>query len=104
MNRKIISCASKAQTERINEILSLSRENYYLIDIFNILPAKIETTRGVGYLKVSNIDIIYSSIESEMSGGVIAIFQYIVTNKNIFDGFIDALVWMKKHNIRLNYY
>jgi len=98
MRNKIRAFSSEHQTDKINKILGINKTRYVLSDIFEYLPDKITYNGMTGYLRLSNIDIVYSSLESEQQGRVVAIFQYMIGEKNVYDGFIDALKWMKEHD------
>jgi len=92
--------SSAAQTKVLNNLLKLNNTYYTVDQIFNILPQEIEYNGHKGYLRISPIDIIYSSVETEMQGTVVAIFQYLLHDQTIYDGFIEAIKWMKDHNIK----
>lgn len=89
--------SNSIQTKQINDLLGLDYESYEIGDIFNRLPYKIEYNNEIGYMRMSKIDIVYSSLETEMKGHVVLMFQYIQGRENIFDSFIKALIWFKDH-------
>lgn len=95
--KKMIHQALEEQVEKINKLLGEERENYYLDDIYNILPNKITWCKKTGYLKISKYDIVYSSLETEKEGCVVALFSYMIGYLNVFDAFIEALEFFKKH-------
>ena len=85
------------QTTRLNRILGEFKYSYNLANMFNLLPEKIKYNNKVGYLKVSKIDISYSSLETEMQGSVVLLFQFMLSGQNVFDGLIEALDFIKNH-------
>ena len=99
--KKMLHQALEEQVEKINKLIGEERENYYLDDIYNILPNKITWNKKTGYLKISKYDIVYSSLETEMDGQVVALFSYILGNLNIFDAFIEALEFFKKYEDKI---
>ena len=60
--KKMLHQALEEQVPIINKLLGEERENYYLDDIYNILPNKITWHKKTGYLKISKYDIVYSII------------------------------------------
>lgn len=99
--KKMIHQALEEQVEKINKLLGEERENYYLDDIYNILPNKIIWCEKTGYLKISKYDIVYSSLETEMKGSVVALFSYMIGYLNVFDAFIEALEFFKKYEDKI---
>ena len=95
--KKMIGKASSEQVKRINQLLGENRDAYTLVDVFNILPSKIRWNGMSGYLKISKFDIVYSSLETELEGKVVAMFSFLLTNENVFDAFITALEFFNKH-------
>lgn len=95
--KKMLHQALEDQVEKINKLIGEDRENYYLDDIYNILPNKITWNGRTGYLKISKFDIIYSSLETEIEGKVVALFSYMIGYLNVFDAFIEALEFFKKY-------
>lgn len=95
--KKMLHQALEEQVPIINELLGEERDNYYLDDIYNILPNKITWNGRTGYLKISKYDIVYSSLETEMEGHVVALFSYMIGYLNVFDAFIEALKFLNKH-------
>ena len=93
--------ALEEQVPIINKLLGEERENYYLDDIYNILPNKITWCKKTGYLKISKYDIVYSSLETEKDGGVVALFSYMIGYLNVFDAFIEALEFFKKYEDKI---
>ena len=85
------------QTTCLNRILGEFKYSYNLANVFNLLPEKIKYNNRVGYLKVSKIDISYSSLETEMQGSVVLLFQFMLNGQNVFDGLIEALDFIKNH-------
>ena len=59
--KKTIHQALEEQVLIINELLEEECDNYYLDDIYNVLPNKITWNGRTGYLKISKYDIVYSS-------------------------------------------
>ena len=98
--KKMIGKALDEQVVKINQLLDENRDEYTLVDVFNILPSKIQWHGMEGYLKISKYDIVYSCLESEMQGKVAAIFSFILNNENVFDAFIEALEFFKKHDVK----
>lgn len=99
--KKMLHQALEEQIEKINKLIGEERENYYLDDIYNILPNKITWNKKTGYLKISKYDIVYSSLETEMEGQVVALFSYMIGNLNVFDAFIEALEFFKKYEDKI---
>lgn len=97
LSKKMLHQALEEQVTKINKLLGEERENYYLDDIYNILPNKIIWNNRTGYLKISKFDIIYSSLETEMDGKVVALFSFMIGYLNVFDAFIEALEFFKKY-------
>lgn len=95
--KKMIHQALEEQVPIINKLLGEERENYYLDDIYNILPNKITWNGKTGYLKISKYDIVYSSLETEMEGQVVVLFSYMIGYLNVFDAFIDAIKFLNKY-------
>lgn len=95
--KKMIHQALEEQVQIINELLGEERDNYYLDDIYNILPNKITWNEKIGYLKISKYDIVYSSLETEMKGQVVVLFSYMIGNLNVFDAFIEAIKFLNKY-------
>lgn len=95
--KRMIHCALEEQVQIINKLLDEERDNYYLDDIYNILPNKITWNEKTGYLKISNYDIVYSSLETEMKGQVVILFSYMIGNLNVFDAFIEAIKFLNKY-------
>ena len=95
--KKMIHQALEEQVPIINKLLGEERENYYLDDIYNILPNKITWNGKTGYLKISKYDIVYSSLETEVEGQVVALFSYMIGYLNVFDAFIDAIKFLNKY-------
>ncbi len=97
LSNRMIHQALEEQVPIINELLGEERDNYYLDDIYNILPNKITWNNKTGYLKISKYDIVYSCLETEMKGQVVVLFSYMVGNLNVFDAFIDAIKFLNKY-------
>lgn len=95
--KKMLHQALEEQVPIINKLLGEERNNYYLDDIYNILPNKITWNGRTGYLKISKYDIIYSSLETELKGQVVVTFSYMIGNLNVFDAFIEALKFLNKY-------
>ena len=95
--KKMLHQALEDQVEKINKLIGEERENYYLDDIYNILPNKITWNNQTGYLKISKYDIVYSSLETEMQGRVVVLFSYMIGNLNVFDAFIEAIKFLNKY-------
>jgi hypothetical protein len=95
--KKTIHQALEEQVLIINELLEEERDNYYLDDIYNVLPNKITWNGRTGYLKISKYDIVYSSLETELKGQVVVSFSYMIGNLNVFDAFIDAIKFLNKY-------
>ena len=95
--KKMLHCALEEQVSIINELLREERDNYYLDDIYNILPNKIAWNKKTGYLKISKYDIVYSSLETETKGQVVVLFSYMIGNLNVFDAFIEAIKFLNKY-------
>lgn len=95
--KKMIGKAYPEQVKRINQLLGENRDEYTLVDVFNLLPSKIQWNGMGGYLKISKFDIVYSSLETELEGKVVALFSFMLTNENVFDAFIAALEFFKAH-------
>ena len=95
--KRMIHQALEEQVPIINELLGEERDNYYLDDIYNILPNKITWNEKTGYLKISKYDIVYSSLETEMKGQVVVLFSYMIGNLNVFDAFIEAIKFLNKY-------
>lgn len=95
--KRMIHQALEEQVPIINELLGEERDNYYLDDIYNILPNKITWNEKTGYLKISKYDIVYSSLETEMKGQVVILFSYMIGNLNVFDAFIEAIKFLNKY-------
>ena len=95
--KRMIHQALEEQVPIINELLGEERDNYYLDDIYNILPNKITWNKKTGYLKISKYDIVYSSLETEMKGQVVVLFSYMIGNLNVFDAFIDTIKFLNKY-------
>lgn len=95
--KKMLHQALEEQVPIINELLGEERDNYYLDDIYNILPNKITWNGRTGYLKISKYDIVYSSLETEMEGRTVVLFSYMIGNLNVFDAFIEALEFLNKY-------
>ena len=95
--KKMLHEALEEQVPIINELLGEERDTYYLDDIYNILPNKITWNKKTGYLKISKYDIVYSSLETELEGSVVALFSYMTGYLNVFDAFIEALEFFKKY-------
>lgn len=87
---------TSSQLNQINELLGINESLFSISDIFRYLPEKIIYNGESGYLRISKIDIVYSSLETEMKGHVVLMFQYLTSD--IFDAFIRALKWIKDHN------
>ena len=99
--KKMIHQALEEQVPIINKLLGEERENYYLDDIYNILPNKITWNEKTGYLKISKYDIVYSSLETEKEGQVVVLFSYMIGYLNVFDAFIEALEFFKKYEDKI---
>jgi len=97
LSKKMLHQALEEQVTKINKLLGEERENYYLDDIYNILPNKITWNNRTGYLKISKYDIVYSSLETEKDGKVVALFSFMIGYLNVFDAFIEALEFFKKY-------
>ena len=97
LSKKMFHQALEEQVTKINKLLGEERENYYLDDIYNILPNKITWNNRTGYLKISKYDIVYSSLETEKDGKVVALFSFMIGYLNVFDAFIEALEFFKKY-------
>jgi len=95
--KKMLHRAFEDQVEKINKLIGEERDNYYLDDIYNILPNKITWNNQTGYLKISKYDIVYSSLETEMQGRVVVLFSYMIGNLNVFDAFIEAIKFLNKY-------
>ena len=95
--KKMLHQALEEQVPIINKLLGEERDNYYLDDIYNILPNKITWNKKTGYLKISKYDIVYSSLETEMEGQVVTLFSYMIGNLNVFDAFIEAIKFLNKY-------
>ena len=95
--KRMVHQALEGQVPIINELLGEERDNYYLDDIYNILPNKITWNEKTGYLKISKYDIVYSSLETEMKGQVVVLFSYMIGNLNVFDAFIEAIKFLNKY-------
>lgn len=95
--KKTIHRALEEQVLIINELLEEECDNYYLDDIYNVLPNKITWNGRTGYLKISKYDIVYSSLETELKGQVVVSFSYMIGNLNVFDAFIDAIKFLNKY-------
>ena len=95
--KKMLHQALEEQVPIINGLLGEERDNYYLDDIYNILPNKITWNGRTGYLKISKYDIVYSSLETEMEGHVVVLFSFMIGNLNVFDAFIEALKFLNKY-------
>ena len=95
--KKMLHQALEEQVPIINKLLGEERDNYYLDDIYNILPNKITWNNKTGYLKISKYDIVYSSLETEKEGRAVILFSYIIGYLNVFDAFIEALKFFKKY-------
>ena len=95
--KRMIHQALEEQVQIINELLGEERDNYYLDDIYNILPNKIIWNKKIGYLKISKYDIVYSSLETEMKGQVVVLFSYMIGNLNVFDAFIETIKFLNKY-------
>lgn len=95
--KKMLHQALEEQVPIINELLDDDRDNYYLDDIYNVLPNKITWNGRTGYLKISKYDIIYSSLETELKGQVVVTFSYMIGNLNVFDAFIEAIKFLNKY-------
>ena len=95
--KKMLHQALEEQVPIINELLEEERDNYYLDDIYNVLPNKITWNGRTGYLKISKYDIVYSSLETELKGQVVVSFSYMIGNLNVFDAFIDAIKFLNKY-------
>ena len=95
--KRMICQALEEQVPIINELLGEERDNYYLDDIYNILPNKITWNKKTGYLKISKYDIVYSSLETETKGQVVVLFSYMIGNLNVFDAFIEAIKFLNKY-------
>lgn len=101
LSKKMLHQALEEQVPKINELLGEERENYYLDDIYNILPNKITWNNRTGYLKISKYDIVYSSLETEKEGKVVALFSFMIGYLNVFDAFIEALEFFKKYEDKI---
>jgi len=101
LSKKMLHQALEEQVEKINKLIGEERENYYLDDIYNILPNKITWNKKTGYLKISKYDIVYSSLETEKEGKVVALFSFMIGYLNVFDAFIEALEFFKKHEDKI---
>lgn len=101
LSKKMLHQALEEQVTKINKLLGEERENYYLDDIYNILPNKITWNKKTGYLKISKYDIVYSSLETEKEGKVVALFSFMIGYLNVFDAFIEALEFFKKHEDKI---
>lgn len=99
-NKKIPTFSSHSQTDEINQMLGNARL-YSVDDIFNLLPNKIEYNGKVGYLRISKFDIVWSSLETESEGKVVLMFQYLLSNENIFDAFIRAYKFINENNVTI---
>ena len=97
LSKKMLHQALEDQVEKINKLIGEERENYYLDDIYNILPNKIIWNNQTGYLKISKFDITYSSLETEKDGKVVVLFSFMIGYLNVFDAFIEALEFFKKY-------
>ena len=95
--KRMVHQALEEQVPIINELLGEERDNYYLDDIYNILPNKITWNEKTGYLKISKYDIVYSSLETETKGQVVVLFSYMIGNLNVFDAFIEAIKFLNKY-------
>ena len=91
------SMSTEAQTKEINELLKLDRQWYGIDDIFNYLPHKIKFGNRIGYLRISKIDIVYSSLELEHLGSVALMHQFLTNDLNVFDSFIWLLKFFNEH-------
>ena len=100
--KKMLHQALDEQVEKINKLIGEERENYYLDDIYNILPNKITWCKKTGYLKISKYDIVYSSLETEKEGSVVILFSFMIGYLNVFDAFIEALEFFKKYEDKIS--
>ena len=101
LSKKMLHRALDDQVEKINKLIGEERENYYLDDIYNILPNKITWNNRTGYLKISKYDIVYSSLETERDGKVVVLFSFMIGYLNVFDAFIEALEFFKKYEDKI---
>ena len=99
--KKMIEKASPEQVKRINQLigenLGENRDEYTLADVFNILPSKIRYRGKEGYLRISRFDIVYSSLETELKGEIVELFSFMLNKENVFDAFIAAIEFFRKH-------
>lgn len=100
---KFPSCCSEEQTKQINEILNLKKNWYDLSDLFTFLPGKIEYNNAIGYLRLSKFDIAYSALETERNNSVVVLFQFMMNNENVYDGFIQAIRFFKEHEDKIKF-
>ena len=101
LSKKMLHQALEDQVEKINKLIGEEHENYYLDDIYNILPNKITWNNQTGYLKISKFDITYSSLETERDGKVVVLFSFMIGYLNVFDAFIEALEFFKKYEDKI---
>lgn len=95
------SMSNEAQTKEINNLLGLDRQWYGIDDVFNYLPHKINYGNRIGYLRISKIDIVYSSLELEREGSVALMHQFLTDNLNVFDSFIWMLKFFKEYKDKI---
>lgn len=98
MNNKFPKESSVLQTIKINELLGGAESYYTLNDIMNILPESITINEHRGDMFISNYEISYFSVDPKFKINLICSFN-IPLNGNIYDAFIDAIIYMQNNSI-----
>ena len=97
MKEKIQQYSTKEETFKLNSLLGLNKETYTIGDLLNYLPEKVRTKRGVGYLRISPIDIIYSSLDQEIKQSVLLMRQFLTSDRTIYTAAIEILEDIQKY-------
>lgn len=99
LNTGIVDRSSDEQTKTILELLPELKgvySSFTIYDIFMILPDDVTIDGRRGYLTLTTRDLSYVSYDADHKYVLIhsSIFY---PNKNVFDGMIDMIRFLKKH-------
>ena len=89
--------SSQEQTEKLNNILGLSKDFYTVRDIFIYLPNEICPSNTRGYLSVDMYGIHWTSLGEQLTIQIVKSCPVTIgTNDNIYDAFISAASYIKQ--------